>query len=220
MNITFTPLKQKHFLLLLKWLETPHVKVYWDKNIHWTLRLIKEKYGDYVSGYKVLKLANKTIKKPMHAFIINLDQQPIGYIQYYNKHDFPPEQGYNVNLPSSCGAIDFYIGELEFINKGIGTQSLIDFIKQHVLQKFDYVFVAPDTENIAAIKTYQKVGFNIYKKVNNDKITLMLYEKELLLKIKQLEESLFKPEIRKSRKLAKITLIFNRFYNVIPLSFK
>ncbi len=180
MNITFMPLKQSHFSLLLKWLETPHVKAYWDKDINWTLKLIKEKYGDYINGYKILKLANKTIKKPMHAFIINLDQQPIGYIQYYNKHDFPPEQGYNVNLPSSCAAIDCYIGELEFINKGIGTQLLITFIKQYILQKFDYVFVDPDTANIVAIKAYQKAGFEIYKKVNNGKITLMLYEKEIM----------------------------------------
>ncbi len=46
-NITFKVLKEEHFLLLLKWLETPHVKLWW---VNWTLGLIKEKYDNYVKA--------------------------------------------------------------------------------------------------------------------------------------------------------------------------
>ncbi len=49
-NITFETLSEKHFSLLLKWLETPHVKKWWDQDIHWTLGLIKEKYDNYVKA--------------------------------------------------------------------------------------------------------------------------------------------------------------------------
>ncbi|NBO24779.1 MAG: aminoglycoside adenylyltransferase, partial [Chlamydiae bacterium] len=30
MKITFAPLAESHFSLLLKWLESPHVKKWWD----------------------------------------------------------------------------------------------------------------------------------------------------------------------------------------------
>ncbi|WP_341814613.1 hypothetical protein [Wolbachia endosymbiont (group A) of Chalcis sispes] len=41
-NITFKALKEEHFLLLLKWLETPHVKRWWDADINWTPELIEK----------------------------------------------------------------------------------------------------------------------------------------------------------------------------------
>lgn len=53
MNIVFKLLHENHFSLLLKWLETPHVKRWCDPHITWTLELIQKKYGDYVKGYKI-----------------------------------------------------------------------------------------------------------------------------------------------------------------------
>jgi aminoglycoside 6'-N-acetyltransferase len=131
-----------------------------------------------VRGFKTLKLQNTVIQKPMHAFVIRVNGKSIGYIQYYNKHDFPPEQGYNTfSLPDSCGAMDLYIGEKEFCGKGIGTQTISLFLKQHVLKKFDYVFVDPDTKNFNAINAYSKAGFSIKKQVNASHVTWMLRSK-------------------------------------------
>ncbi len=108
MKITFAPLAELHFPLLLKWLEAPHVKAWWDKDVRWTAELIQEKYSDYVKGYKILQLADRTIHKPIHAFVISLNSQPIGYIQCYNKHDFPSHHGYeSVDLPKSCAGLDW-----------------------------------------------------------------------------------------------------------------
>ena len=59
MNIIFKPLGEADFPLLLKWLEKSHVKAWWDPDILWTLELIKEKYSDYVKGYKIEKLTNE-----------------------------------------------------------------------------------------------------------------------------------------------------------------
>jgi hypothetical protein len=50
MKITFIPLQESHFPLLLKWLEAPHVKAWWDQDVHWNLELIKEKFGDCAKG--------------------------------------------------------------------------------------------------------------------------------------------------------------------------
>lgn len=65
-NITFKALKEEHFLLLLKWLETPHVKKWWDADINWTPELIEKKYSNIS---KCLKLKTQIIEKPMHALL-------------------------------------------------------------------------------------------------------------------------------------------------------
>ncbi|MHC3898088.1 UNVERIFIED_CONTAM: hypothetical protein LBW93_04190 [Wolbachia endosymbiont of Nasonia longicornis] len=46
-NITFKALKEEHFSLLLKWVETPNIKKWWDADINWTPELIEEKYSNY-----------------------------------------------------------------------------------------------------------------------------------------------------------------------------
>lgn len=175
MQISFIPLNESHFPLLLKWLETPHVKAWWGKNINWTTELINDKYSNYIKGYKILKLKDQIIIKPIYSFIICADNHFIGYIQYYNKHEFPPEQAYDtLGLPESCAALDWYIGKLEFIGKGIGSKALSLFLEQFVFQKFTYAFVDPETTNHGAIRAYEKAGFVTTKIVNNNEITWML----------------------------------------------
>jgi aminoglycoside 6'-N-acetyltransferase len=162
MHITFTKLQKEHFILLLQWLYEPHVRAWWDKNVAWTDELIEKKYIPYTKGYKILG----NIKKPIHAFIIQVEDVPVGYIQYYNKYDFPPEQGYEVEgLSDSLAAIDFYIGEKEYLGKGIGAEAIQLFLKEYVFKKFDACFVDPDTANKAAISTYEKAGFSLVKEM-------------------------------------------------------
>ena len=108
MKIIFKHLQRSHFPLLLKWLETPHVKAWWDPNLTWTPELIQEKYDSYVHGYKL----ENNIHKNIYAFIIKIDNKPIGYIQTYNAYDFHKNLYLN-NLPKSLAAIDIFIGEKE-----------------------------------------------------------------------------------------------------------
>ena len=180
MNITFKALSESHLPLLLKWLETDHVKLWWDQDIKWTLELIQDKYSHYIKRYKRLQLADQVIEKPMYSYVIYADNKPIGYVQYYDKHDFPPKQGYDTSeLPQSCAGLDYYIGEVDFIGKGIGSKTLERFIEFYVAQKFDYVFVDPDTGNNNAISSYKNVGFTIIKRINDCNTTFMLKKLEI-----------------------------------------
>lgn len=176
MAITFEPLTESHFPLLLKWLETPHVKAWWDQDVKWTPELIREKYGNYVKGNKSLKLPDQAIDKPVNAFIMAVDDTPIGYIQTYNPHDFPAEPGYDSDLPASCAGLDWYIGELEFTSKGIGTAALLQFMEEYVFPTYELVIVDPETANTAAIRVYEKAGFKIKKLVKKGAVTMMLKE--------------------------------------------
>jgi RimJ/RimL family protein N-acetyltransferase len=74
-----------------------------------------------------------------------------------------------------------FIGEEKYRGKGIGSKSLELFIENHVFTKFDYAFVDPSTDNLAAIKAYIKAGFTKFNGHNIQSITLMLKPKKLYL---------------------------------------
>lgn len=152
-KITFAPLKKSDFPLMLKWLESKHVKAWWDQDISYNLALIKEKYSSYTQGYKI----ENGIRKSMQAYIINLEQKPIGYIQLYNAYDFAYDNKLN-NLPGSLCAFDVFIGDAQYLGKNIGSTAIVEFFKNFGCE-YEYIFISVDKDNIAAIKSYQKAGF-------------------------------------------------------------
>lgn len=161
MSITFQPLQASHFPLLLKWLETPHVKTWWDEDVQWTPKLIEEKYGSYVHGYNL----EQGVKKPLQAYVIYSGAQPIGYIQLYNPRDYLREELLE-DLPPSLAGLDFFIGEEEYLGKSLGSLILQQFLKEYADPLYDACLVDPDTANIKAIRTYEKAGF---KKIRTGK---------------------------------------------------
>ncbi len=174
-QINFLPLSTMHFPLLLKWLESPHVKAWWNDNIVWDLKKISEKYTSYVQGYKI----EKGIKKPIQAFIICHDNQPIGYIQLYNAYDFF-RINQSPNLPKSLAAFDMYIGEQTLLKRGVGRHALVLFLKQYADPVYEAVFTDPDTLNVAAIKTYLNAGFHKLP-LQPDKAVLRMLRKRSFL---------------------------------------
>tara|TARA_Y100000992_G_C21186583_1_gene453468 strand:+ start:603 stop:752 length:150 start_codon:yes stop_codon:yes gene_type:complete len=44
MKISFKPLSVAHFENLLKWLQQPHVKKWWDTDVNYTKEAIQEKF--------------------------------------------------------------------------------------------------------------------------------------------------------------------------------
>ncbi len=153
MKITFLPLTESHFPLLLEWLEKPHVKAWWDQDVKWTQALIEEKYADYVKGYKLENGAAKTIS----AHVIYADNTPIGYIQIYNAYDFARGEPL-IDLPASLAAFDAFIGDEAYLKQGIGSQAIAQFLKEHGTS-YTHVFADPENTNIVAIRAYEKVGF-------------------------------------------------------------
>jgi len=165
MNINFLPLSEAHFSLLLKWLEEPHIKAWWDHDINYTEDLVKEKYTSYVKGYKL----ENGEKKVIHSYIIYVDNNPIGYIQIYNAYDFTRNKPL-IDLLKSLAAIDFFIGNIDYIGKGIGVETL----KSFDFHGYKNILVDLDMDNIAAIKTYEKAGFKkIREQVDSNEIWML-----------------------------------------------
>ena len=177
MHISFVKLQAQYFPLLLKWLDEPFISKWWDRDVEWNIGLIEKKYTPYTKGYK----ESNGIRKPIHAFIIQVDDVPIGYIQYYNKYDFPPEKNFSLDkMPASLAAIDFYIGEKDYIGKGIGAKLLGKFLMGYVFKKFNACFVDPASSNNAAIHTYRKVGFKVIQEIPEAAVTWMIIQKDML----------------------------------------
>jgi ribosomal protein S18 acetylase RimI-like enzyme len=173
MAITFIPLHTSYFPVLLKWLETPHVKNWWDQDVSYTMALIHEKYGAYSKGYKLIA----GIQKPIQSFIIHHNHIPVGYIQMYNAYDFHVSDALS-GLPKNLGAIDMFIGEATYLRQNIGSSAIQLFLEQHLYPRYQYALVVPDYANEIAIKTYEKAGFTILKRV--DKIFWMVNCKKIV----------------------------------------
>ncbi len=162
MNITFIPLMESHFPLLFTWLETPHVKQWWDQKVIYTLEKVKEKYASRVQGYQLIK----GVPKSINAYIICVNEQAIGYIQCYNAYDFSREQPLS-ELPKSLGAFDVFVGESAYVGIGIGSQIIKQFTDDYILNHYKYAFVDPEYRNEAAVCAYEKAGFVILKRMQN-----------------------------------------------------
>ena len=156
MDITFKPLQTDHLPLLFRWLEKPHVKVWWDPKIDWTPELLQEKYGSYSEGYYL----ENGIKKPLRAFIVEVDHEPVAYVHLYDVRDYSREAGIPEDkLHDRSTGLDLFIGDEAFVGKGYGTAILKEFLSQHVAPSHEACFVDPDKNNLQAIRVYEKAGF-------------------------------------------------------------
>ncbi len=156
----FRPLTTKDFPLLLEWLAKPHVKKWWDDGED-TLHKIAENYGEEENSERFLLIEN-TEKA----------EKPIGFFQYYLLND------------GSIG-IDQFIGEADYINRGVGTEAVKLFIEL-ILQKHQpkRIILDPLPENKRAIRCYEKAGFRYYetKRGEDGNLAYMMEIKFLPLK--------------------------------------
>lgn len=171
MTISFDPLHELHFPLLLKWLEMLHVKKWWDQDVRYTLELVKEKFGKYIHGIDLSKHSdNKT-----YAYIICSDREMIGYIQAYNAHHFAHENGLDLStISGSVSGVDLFIGESQFLHKGWGASILNEFEKQVLTSHFDWCLIDPATVNVSAIKAFTKAGFKVFEQFQTQSTTWMI----------------------------------------------
>ena len=135
----FRPLTPADLPLLARWLAEPHVAQWW--NNPGALRAM-ERHIDSIS---------------VEPFIIELNGKPIGYIQSYDLHleENHPYQ----DQPTGTLGIDQFIGVPELIGKGHGTRLIEAFVEQLFDEGAIRVIIDPDPANAAAIRAYEKAGF-------------------------------------------------------------
>jgi RimJ/RimL family protein N-acetyltransferase len=150
-SVTFRLLQVKDLPTMHRWLNTPHVSQWWslDGNHRPTLAEVENKYSPRI-----------TKNENVDCYIIIYEGKLIGMIQSYNL-DNEPEEKKNFGVEGKCTGIDLFIGELDYVHRGLGSSIIRGFLKDIVFRDptVEYAVIDPYIENKTAIKAYEKAGF-------------------------------------------------------------
>jgi RimJ/RimL family protein N-acetyltransferase len=152
-RITFRSLTYADLPLLVRWLNTPHVREWWQHDPR-TLEEAIEKYTPLIEG-----------TEPTSAYIILYDERPIGYIQAYKIADWP-EYASAIEVEEGAAGVDLFIGE-EYAHRGLGAPILRAFLRDIVfaMPGVACCVIGPSASNATAIRAYEKAGFRHLKTV-------------------------------------------------------
>ena len=79
--------------------------------------------------------------------------------------------------PDGTYGMDLFIGDLDYIGKGYGSQIVAQFVHElFTLPDVMRVIINPDIDNIAAIKAYERAGFSRIEIISRPSETEILME--------------------------------------------
>ena len=148
-NIKLRNLKdcKNDYLLLTKW--------YQNKNVYEWFEQRKLTYKEIENKYRKKLKDNK-----QSVYIINYNNIDIGLVQIYKYNN--DINLYNLKEYKNIYEYDIFIGNIKYINKGIG-KNLINAINEFIYKNYkaDSIILRPFKRNIRAIKCYQKCNYKI-----------------------------------------------------------
>lgn len=146
MTIEFKKLEIKNLGLLFKWLNTPHVTE-WYGHKKFTLDEVKQHYLPKING-----------TEPTKSYIVMVDNKQVGYIQEYFIKDDPELLKY---VDRDAAGIDLFIGELEYLGRGLGQEIIKEFLGKIVFKEDGVTtcIIDPLVSNPRMIHVCEKAGF-------------------------------------------------------------
>ncbi len=173
--LTVRPLATTDFSLLRGWFAAPHVARWYRKEATFSPAEIAAKYAPRVEG-----------REPVLPFLILYEGVPIGYIQVYMMDDVGAYPDV-VLAGTGVAGLDLFIGDETYLHRGIGSAILRYVLRVIVFEQLGATacLVDPETANVTAIRTYEKVGFRFAATASSEEdgvpITLMRIERAELL---------------------------------------
>ncbi|WP_235911566.1 GNAT family N-acetyltransferase [Mesorhizobium xinjiangense] len=147
-RISFAPVTREHFDLIRLWLNRPHIRQWW---------------GDPETelGYIREMVEGRDTTRP---FLIKLNEEPVGYIQYWFVADNQAEDQVKQNpwlrqLPAQAVGVDLSLGEEHILSQAIGSTALRQFVATLLEMGHDTIIIDPDPNNRRAVRAYEKAGF-------------------------------------------------------------
>ena len=165
-RFTFQQISSDDLPMLHEWLSRPHVAEWWEKPS--TCDEVLEEYGPVVSG-----------EDSTRAYIVQLDDAPIGFIQAYVAMDSPEGWWEGEKDPGVLG-IDQFLANADQLNRGLGTAMIRAFIRFLFEDpEVTRIQTDPSPENARAIRCYEKAGFRPLKEVDtpDGRALLMICER-------------------------------------------
>lgn len=133
----FRPLNRDDRPLLRRWLACEHVRAWW---------------GEPEAAEREL-----FVDEPVDRSVVLLEGRPIGIVQCYRWSDFPDEAHVVQAVEGELG-IDYFLGELELIGRGLGPAMLESFLS-HVAEGVNRVRVDVAEANRRSGRCLEKLGF-------------------------------------------------------------
>lgn len=154
-GLGFRPLRLADLPLIYRWLNTPHVARWWYDEEVATLQDVAAKYEPRIAG-----------QERVRCFVILYEERPIGYIQSYLIRDHPAYSA-QVAVEEEAAGVDLFIGEPEYVHRGLGAPLLVAFLRQIVFadRAVESCIIGPEPKNTAAIRAYEKAGFRYLKTI-------------------------------------------------------
>ncbi|WOO86510.1 GNAT family N-acetyltransferase [Mollicutes bacterium LVI A0039] len=172
MDINFSKLKITDIPLIHKWVNTEAV----IKGYSYNPTTIEETEQEYIA--KINKV------DPVEAYLIEVDNVKIGYVQIHRMIDFPKYYT-EIGGDDFTAGFDIFIGENEYLNKGYGTKIIYKVLEELIFSNphITNCIILPTSSNSRAIKAYQKSGFTIKEKSrldnqSDDKVIMKITEVE------------------------------------------
>lgn len=143
--IEFTD-KKDSYELMYKWCSQEFIYEWFEQR--------KLSYEEIENKYK-----NKLLANQQQLFFINYNDNKIGFVQIYKYDDKKSE---SFKKYDSIYEYDIFIGESEYLSRGIGTQ-IIKYVNNYIYEKYlcDCIVLRPFKRNERAVKCYEKCGFEI-----------------------------------------------------------
>jgi aminoglycoside 6'-N-acetyltransferase len=172
--VTFRSLARGDLGMLRRWLNTPHVYEWWGTGSGEgslggpgegaaTEADVEEKYG------AAIDTGGAT-----HRYVMELEGVPIGLIQWYLLSDYPEYARAIGEEGRGSAGVDFFIGEVGAIGRGIGPLALREFVATVMFRAegVDRAVGGPASDNPRSIRTFEKAGFTLarYAEVEGEKI--------------------------------------------------
>ena len=148
-NITFKKLNEEYYDILKKWWHSERIKKFWDnspemeKDVENYVFKGEKTYYDYYIG-----LYNNT----PYALVMTSEQKDDDYYEYYK--DYLSKNG-------KTYAIDFMIGNDDFVGKHLSSETLKTFIENYSDKEADRFIIDPKIDNQLAYKCYKGAGFEV-----------------------------------------------------------
>lgn len=147
MKLNFRPLAKADFQQFADWLAMPHVQKWWPEPA--TVEHVAKDYGPCTDG----DLTDR-------VFVVQDADKPIGIIQTFMLSSYPE---YKHLFPlKGAASIDYFIGELDYIGRGVGSQMIKQFIDTEVKLLYPDatgVTTSAELDNLASLGAIAKVGF-------------------------------------------------------------
>ena len=182
-NITIRKMEESDgdFQLFLKWMTDPETMKYW------------EGMTEQFTYERVVKEYRESAEEQVEQCIIEYDGKAIGFCQFciLNAQYYEvPQIQYDKFVEESdvVYGIDIFIGEVEYRNRGIGTEALRLLMKA-LFENYhaDVLMIDPKVHNTRAIRCYHKCGFRDLFVVPKRELQDGIYHDSLIMGVRKEE---------------------------------